>query len=311
MKVSIFISMVFFAQLGFTQSIEKYSIDSGGSSASVGNIQVLYTIGEAFVSDNTVNNVIISEGFINPMVIKLNAKMFLEGAYDSNVGVMRDDLRNIAIIPTTSPYADALVANSSVFNLGGTSGTGLSDDDIVDWVWVELRDANDNTTVVSSRSALIQRDGDVVEVDGINFLTINVGVGNYFLSLSHKNHLGVITITTKGFASGVTSIDITMDSNLIQGGANGIANLGDGNFGLYSGDFNGDGQVQNTDKTAVEQQRGLSGYNNADIDMNGEVQNTDLNNLLIPNLGKGEQFTRMMMMLHAKRKTKTTKLNKD
>ena len=86
-----------------------------------------------------------------------------------------------------------------------------------------------------------------------------------------------------------------------SGSLNGIKDLGNARYGLYSGDYNGDGQVQNTDKIAVEQERGLSGYRNADIDMNGEVQNTDLINLLTPNLGKGEQFTRMK--LFAKRKT--------
>ncbi|MDY2588548.1 hypothetical protein, partial [Winogradskyella aquimaris] len=65
-------------------------------------------------------------------------------------------------------------------------------------------------------------------------------------------------------------------------------------------DFNGDGQVQNTDRLEVEILRGINGYDNADIDGNGEVQNTDLINSLIPNIGKGEQF--MSRQLHAKRR---------
>ena len=76
--------------------------------------------------------------------------------------------------------------------------------------------------------------------------------------------------------------------------------LGNGKFALFAGDFNGDGQIQNTDKSAVEPLRGVSGYTNADVDMNGEVQNADLNSVLNPNLGKGQQY--MSKLLNAKRK---------
>ena len=77
------------------------------------------------------------------------------------------------------------------------------------------------------------------------------------------------------------------------------ANMGFGSD-IAIGDFNGDGQIQNTDKNAVEPLRGISGYNNADVDMNGEVQNTDLNSTLNPNIGKGQQYLRKQ--LNAKRK---------
>ena len=49
----------------FGQSIVKSSIDSGGASASAGNIQVLYTIGEVAVQESSAGNIIISEGFID------------------------------------------------------------------------------------------------------------------------------------------------------------------------------------------------------------------------------------------------------
>jgi hypothetical protein len=35
---------------------------------------------------------------------------------------------------------------------------------------------------------------------------------------------------------------------------------------------------------------GSSGYSPADMDMNGQVQNTDINNIITPNTGNGEQF---------------------
>ena len=67
--------------------------------------------------------------------------------------------------------------------------------------------------------------------------------------------------------------------------------MGNGIFAIIAGDFDENGQIQNTDANLVIQQLGISGYNKADLDMNGQVQNSDINNLLNPNLGKGEQLT--------------------
>lgn len=47
------------------QTIEKFSIDSGGNSTSNGNITVLYTIGEVNVQELNAGNILLSEGFIS------------------------------------------------------------------------------------------------------------------------------------------------------------------------------------------------------------------------------------------------------
>ncbi len=296
MKHIFLISGLFFTICLFSQSIHNSSIDSGGASSSNGNIQVVYTIGEVNVMESSVGNIILSEGFINPQLdINIDPRIFLQGPYDTNTSLMLDDLRSTANIPTTSPYADVLTCDASVFNATGN-------DAIVDWVWVEIRDSADGTTVITSTSALVQADGDIVDVDGLSLLSIDVPFGNYYLMISHRNHLGVLSASTVSLAGGTMSLDLTGNSALVEGGTNGIKDMGDGSFAIFAGDFNGDGQVQNTDKNAVEPLRGISGYENADIDMNGEVQNTDLNNILNPNIGRGEQFARRNLKLYAKRK---------
>ena len=167
---------------------------------------------------------------------------------------------------------------------------------------MEIRDGANGTTVVESMSVLLQADGDVVGADGVSALTVNVPEGNYYIMLSHRNHLGIRTANPVSLSGGTQSLDLTGNSTLIEGGANAIANMGDGNFALFSGDFDGNGQVQNSDKVAVEILRGTNGFSNADLDMNSEVQNTDIQNKLSPNIGKGEQFTSKGLNLHAKRK---------
>ena len=295
------ILLLLFALTVTSQTIYKSSIDSGGAISSNGNIQLMYTIGEVNIQESSAGNIQLSEGFISAqLLIKINPKIFLQGPY--NTSSMFDDLRMASSIPTTSPYADMRTCDASVFTVTGN-------DAIVDWVWIELRDSADRITVVKSTSALLQVDGDVVDTDGVSSLTINVPSGNYYIMISHRNHLGVLTASTVSLAGGTTSVDLTGDSALVEGSANGIANMGDGSFALYAGDFSGDGQIQNSDKNAVEPLRGISGYSNADIDMNNQVQNTDINSVLNPNLGKGKQFAKPFavknLSLYAKRSKKT------
>ncbi len=236
-------------------------------------------------------------GFLDPNApvdLFLSMKVFLEGSYGS--GSLLDDLRMDNLLPTTSPYADGRTCDSSVFNTSDNNA-------IIDWVWVEFREA-DGTTVAFETSALLQADGDVVDTDGISPLTVSLTTGSYRIMVAHRNHIGVLTSNAYNMVSGnQTNIDITSNETQITGGLNGIADMGDGNIALFAGDYNGDGQIQNTDRSNVEARRGNSGYTDADLDMNGQVQNSDIQNLLNPNLGKGQQFTSRIinLKLYAKR----------
>ncbi|MBW1298602.1 M4 family metallopeptidase [Aquimarina litoralis] len=215
-------------------------------------------------------------------------KVFLQGAaLNPNTGeetLMRDDLRVASLLPTISPYTDGASCDATVFDITG-------DDAIVDWVWLELRDATNNTLVSYSRSALLQRDGDIVDVDGTSPLDFSTEDDTYYMAIHHRNHLGIMTNSAITFSTtAANTIDLTMDASQIQGGANAVAEIGDGTFALISGDHDANGQIQNTDINTVITLLGASGYSDADMDMNGQIQNTDINNLMNPNVGKGEQF---------------------
>ena len=154
--------------LGNSQTIEKFSIDSGGISKIAGNFQVLYTIGEVNVQELSTAMMNVSEGFINAdFEVKLNPKLFLQGPLlaPTTAGLMNDNLRTLGLIPTTSPYPDAATANASVFAITGNNA-------IVDWVWVEVRASNDNVRLINGKSAFVQRDGDVVGLDGVSDLYV-------------------------------------------------------------------------------------------------------------------------------------------
>jgi len=133
-------------------------------------------------------------------------KVFLQGAFNGTN--MNDNLRKPSnLIPLSDPYrtapyntnfahvnnSDSEIANASVFN-----NALNSDDDIVDWVFLELRDnsePNPGKHIVQTRSALVQRDGDIVDIDGVSpvyFKNIDAGSA-YVLAVRHRNHLGIAT----------------------------------------------------------------------------------------------------------------------
>lgn len=223
-----------------------------------------------------------------PTDIKLNIKMFLQGALTAPVvgeeSFMRDDLRNASLIPTTSPYTDNLTLNTSVLSASGANA-------IVDWVWIELRDKTDRQVVVDSKSALLQRDGDVVDVDGVSPVSFQKVADDYYVVVAHRNHLGAITDAVVTLSSTPAQLDFSNNSVFVLGGTNAVADMGSGVFALFSGDFDGSGQLLNDDVNAVRPLLGqASSYSNADLDMNAQVLNSDVTGLLLPNLGRGQQY---------------------
>ncbi len=154
-----------------------------------------------------------------------------------------------------------------------------------------MRDKSNFNLIKATRSALLQRDGDVVDVDGVSPVAFaDLPADDYYLVVKHRNHLGVMSAAPIAFSSTPTVVDFTSDLNQTFGGVNGIAELRDGRWGMYSGDFDHSGQIQNTDFNAMTITIGNSGYVAGDMDLNGQVQNTDLQLKLIPNIGKGQAF---------------------
>ncbi|WP_240321192.1 leucine-rich repeat domain-containing protein [Kordia sp. SMS9] len=228
------------------------------------------------------------KSIIEQGTVIVEPKVFLQGAALSpNTGeenLMRDDLRVAGIIPTTSPYADALTCNAAVFNVTGNNA-------IVDWVFVELRDATDSSIVIEGRSALLQRDGDVVDVNGGGILQFTSPIENYFVAIKHRNHLGVMTNSAQQLDGNRVNIDFTDATVPIAFGANAQTDAGMpvDTLGMWSGNVNGDNFVQylggTPDTTAILSAALndpgnflnfstfiINGYNDNDVDMSGTTQ---------------------------------------
>jgi len=255
-------------------------------------------------TSGVLGNLIIIDDFkvSSPMSLSnvtINPKVYLHGAaINPNVGeesLMRDDLRVDGLIPTTSPYIDALTCNATVFNTTGP-------DAIVDWVWVELRDKNDNTSVLHGTSALLQRDGDIVDTDGASDLNINIVPDDYYVAIKHRNHLAIMSSNVISLSATAATVDFTNLANQITYGTNAQTTSGmqSGIIAMWSGNANGDtslryqgsGNDTNNIKDNVLADSGnttnsnlhlFTGYDMADTDLNGEIRyqgsGNDTNNI--------------------------------
>jgi hypothetical protein len=240
--------------------------------------------------------------------VYLNAKAILSGPYVTAAALMHDSLRVNGLIPTTEPYTASPYNKTAV---GGTSGETVSNailnvsgsNAIVDWVLVELRNALTNSTVVANKRALIQRDGDIVSsTDGTSPVYFpTVSNGNYFVSIKHRNHLGVMSLNAISFSGcSTSSIDFTTSNavynisptlNLLQRKQIGAV------YALWSGDGNNNKNVKynglSNDKDGLVYAIGVSTLNNTvsgvyrveDVNMDGKIRyaNTDNDKSVILN----------------------------
>ena len=115
---------------------------------------------------------------ISPILVDI--KLFLEGPYNSSETKMDANLA----IPNTSPYPKDPVFVNPIPN------------NVVDWVFVELRDKDDSSIIISSRSAFIKKSGLIVDLDGSSSLQFSKPIGDYYIVVKHRNHLGVMSSST-------------------------------------------------------------------------------------------------------------------
>jgi hypothetical protein len=285
---------------------------------------VLNTVG-ATIASNT------GELYGMNKFILFDTKVLLQGAYNAGTGLMNDLLRtSVAYVPGTLPASNLLPtsdpysqnaqysANANFARVANTptetaSGAAFNDqviaaDNIVDWIFLELRNAATPSVVAQTRSALVQRDGDVVDIDGISPIYFkNVDAGNYVISVKHRNHLA-LSMNVANYTQPLgliknTQFDFsTTASTNVLGTANVNYFNGSSKNMLYAGNVNGNTNVRYqgsaNDKAALLSDLGsneisvITGYLRGDINMNRTVRYQGSANdrayLLATILGNGE-----------------------
>ncbi len=241
----------------------------------------------SFLDYESVPNSTCLSAFNNTNGISINVKTILQGPFNNSNNLMNDNLRVNNVLPLNNPYFinDNFDHNGSeetcesVLNIEG-------DNAIVDWILVELRSANNPTQITGSRAGLLQRDGDIVDTDGVSLLKFPVNPGQYYISIRHRNHLGIMTNSAIAVNDG-TSIDFTNNSNQIYG-QNGLVILANSARAMWAGNANSNSAIifqgDNNDPNAIffnillasgnnQNQTNYSnnGYFAEDLNMDGQV----------------------------------------
>jgi hypothetical protein len=143
-------------------------------------------------------------------VIAIIVHVVLEGSYNAATGLMNGAMRAAGLVPVTEPYT--ALGYSYTGTSGGTTTPAVlavgGADAVHDWVIVELRSAADPAVIVYSRAALLQRDGQVCDFDGVSPVTFGVPPGSYYLAVRHRNHLGAMTASAIGYTATPSFLDM-------------------------------------------------------------------------------------------------------
>jgi len=193
---------------------------------------------------------------------KVQAKLYLEGFFDTQSQSMQITLNNQNLLPLTQPY------QQSPWNYIGTEQVNTLPTDAVDWVLVMARDTNE--TIISQAVGFLNAQGQLLGIDGSLGIDLLGAYGNH-ISIHHRNHLAVVSATTYNGA-----LDFTQ-SNASVKGIDQLKNIA-GVYCLYAGDYDASGIVNNQDYNKwVNKKSLLNQYLTEDGDGNGVINNLDYN----------------------------------
>jgi len=238
-----------------------------------------------------------------PSGLNITPQIALQGAMPTNGTLMNDNLRVDGLLPLTEPYSALgftyTYPNSIGANMDPTILNTTGNDAVVDWVIVEVRDYSPPYELLGSLPALLQRDGDVVGLNGDQYVNFpDIAEGFYGLLVRHRNHLGIFQTTPEFLSSTPRNVSLRQNNYWIYGGVNARVTL-NGVKCLWAGDTNFDGVVKYTgidnDRDNILVAIGgmvptntVTGYFGADINMDGIVKYVGVQNdrdIILQNIG--------------------------
>ena len=197
--------------------------------------------------------------------VSFTIKLFLQGPYKNNS--MSNELDKENLIPLFQPY------NAAPWRYNGNEHVKKIPEGIVDWILIELTKDNKRSQVVARKAGFLKVDGEVTSLDGSSPLTFeNITNEKCYLVIEHRNHLPVMSRNPILLNNSI-NYDFTVDQESALG--NSLTDLGNGIFGLISGDSDSNGEINNQDFKVIASNLLKVGYLNADLDMNGVVNVLD------------------------------------
>lgn len=205
-------------------------------------------------------------------VVKTRIKILLEGFTDKETGSMHTKLRSKNLIPQKQPF------NENPFNYNGNETIAHNNPDVVDWVYLEIRDPNQTSRVLAKKAALVDSTGTIRSTSFDSILSFSKLVpGNYLVVVHHKSHVGVMSSKPIVFTTGLPDLyDFTISVDTAHGN-NQLKKVA-GSYVMVSGDFDQNGIINNLDFNEWKKKgAAIDDYLAIDSDGNGIVNNIDFN----------------------------------
>jgi len=203
--------------------------------------------------------------------VKARLKVFLEGAYSSS-NSMNNHLKVANLIPFDQPY------NRAPWNYMGTECITEMPVNAVDWVLVELRDANNAAIIIEQKAAILLSNGSIVDEgnDGVLFQNATEN-SSYYTIIRHRNHLAIMSSVPIPLPNS-NSYHFTENPSYVMGGAAQLTQMENGSYAAIAGDFNADGVISVFDFNYYSEQKSmLNQYVDGDCNLDRVVSVKDYN----------------------------------
>ena len=203
--------------------------------------------------------------------ITANVKVWLEGPYDNND--MNTFLNSLGEVSPGHPYG------SAPWNYGGDDTVAVVPDGAVDWILVSLRSDPDPDSTKASRAAFLMSNGSVADLNGLSPLYFEIPADDYYIVISHRNHLSIMSAATVSLSNGSGLYDFTSGQSQAYGSSPMIS-VGGGNYAMIAGDGDSNGTINTVDRESVWRMQNGTEVQYAkmgDYNLDGGVDVLDIN----------------------------------
>ena len=184
-----------------------------------------------------------------------------------------DSLSNpTVVLPETNlaltAFLQGLYVGSGTMTSAPFNADGISPNSIADSIIVELRNASTQVLAYSKTST--------ISTAGISNVTFagEASGGTYYIVVKHRNSIATWSANPVLFSAATSYSFASSDAQAI---GNNLANLGNGVYGIFSGDLNQDGSVDFNDYPALDiaSSDGVLGYDPNDLNGDAAVDFND------------------------------------
>ncbi len=216
--------------------------------------------------------------------LRVNARVWLEGAYSPQTNRMRTDLNTLrAVLPGQSNFPAVQPYTNAPWGYAGGEGryyaTGTYDDDVVDWVLVSLRSTPEVSSTFAQTAMLLHKDGSIHPVKPLPLSDDTAG--SFYVLIEHRTHIGAMSPVPVNVVNGVLAYDFRAQNTYGSPAQPAQIELEPGVWGLFSGDADQASDhpgydINGADKIIFQIDNGdFYIYSPADFNMDGDVTGAD------------------------------------